>query len=141
MSNAGIGVPGPEDHYNNPPTVSFLPSVRSSSQSYSIPLLSIPLILITGLSLLFVEPDDNSCTNSKEGKRTGTWGEGHFGLPSRLCGRDQSRSSCRRQLGLGMAHLLLCPFLTFPTHSIIPPPFPRSLQWPNHFLIAIFFNT
>ena len=31
MSNDGIGVPGPKDHYSNPPTVSSLPSVRFSS--------------------------------------------------------------------------------------------------------------
>ena len=37
VSNSGIGVPGPEKHYSNPPTVSSLPSVGSSSQSYSTP--------------------------------------------------------------------------------------------------------
>ena len=48
----------------------------------------------------------------------------------------------------GMAHLLMCPFLTFPTRTIIIPPlFPGSLQRPTFslaffiFLIAIFFNT
>ena len=36
------------------------------------------------------------------------------------------------------------PPVSFPTHSIIPPPFPGSLQWPNliwllsYFLTAIF---
>ena len=31
VSNGGIGVPGPKDHYSNPPTVSSLSSVRFSS--------------------------------------------------------------------------------------------------------------
>ena len=31
VSYGGIGVSGPKDHYSNPPTVSSLPSVRSSS--------------------------------------------------------------------------------------------------------------
>ena len=29
MNNSEIGVPGPDDHYSNPPTISFLQSVRS----------------------------------------------------------------------------------------------------------------
>ena len=37
MSNGRIGVPGPEDHYGNPPTVPSLPSVTSRSRSYSPP--------------------------------------------------------------------------------------------------------
>ena len=37
VSNGGIGVPGSEDHYGNPPTVSSLPSVISSFRSYSTP--------------------------------------------------------------------------------------------------------
>ena len=31
VSYGGIGVSGPKDHYSNPPTVSSLPFVRSSS--------------------------------------------------------------------------------------------------------------
>ena len=37
VSNDGIGVLGPEDHYSNPPSVSSTPSVRSRSRSYSPP--------------------------------------------------------------------------------------------------------
>ena len=37
-----------------------------------------------------------------------------------------------------MAHLFLCPFLTFPTHSIIPPPFPGSHKGLGFF---IFFDS
>ena len=37
VSNGGIGVTGLEDHHSNPPTFSFLPSLRSSSRSYSTP--------------------------------------------------------------------------------------------------------
>ena len=31
VSISEIGVPGPEDHYSNPPSVSSIPSVRSRS--------------------------------------------------------------------------------------------------------------
>ena len=31
VSNGGIGVPGPEDHCSNPPSVSSLPSVKCHS--------------------------------------------------------------------------------------------------------------
>ena len=39
-----------------------------------------------------------------------------------------------------MTHLLLCSFLTFPTRSIIPPPFPGSLQGPTFSLALHFHN-
>ena len=38
-----------------------------------------------------------------------------------------------------MAHLLLCPFLTFPTLSIIPAPIPGSLQG-STFSLALYFD-
>ena len=66
LSDGGIRVPGPEDHYSNPPTMSFIPFVRSHSILFS-PLLSSLFILVAGLSLLFVEPHNNYCTYSKEG--------------------------------------------------------------------------
>ena len=65
-SDGGIRVPGPEDHYSNPPTMSFILFVRSHSVLFS-PLLSSLFILVAGLSLLFVEPHNNNCTYSKEG--------------------------------------------------------------------------
>ena len=66
VSDGGIRVPGPEDHYSNPPTMSFIPFVRSHSILFS-PLLSSLFILVAGLSLLFVKPHNSYCTNSKEG--------------------------------------------------------------------------
>ena len=65
VSGRGIRVPGPEDHYSNPPTMSFIPFVRSHSILFS-PLLSSLFILVAGLSLLFVEPHNNYCTYAKD---------------------------------------------------------------------------
>ena len=68
VSDGGIRVPGPEDHYSNPPTMSFIPFVRSHDHSILFsPLLSSLFILVAGLSLLFVELHYNYCTYSKEG--------------------------------------------------------------------------
>ena len=39
VSDGGIRVPGPEDQYSNPPTMSFIPFVRSHAILFS-PLLS-----------------------------------------------------------------------------------------------------
>ena len=66
VRDGGIRVPGPEDHYSNPPTMSFIPVVRSHSILFS-PLLSSLFTLVAGLSLLFVESHNNYCTYSKEG--------------------------------------------------------------------------
>ena len=66
VSDRGIRAPGPEDRYSNPPTMSFIPFVRSQSILFS-PLLSSLFILVAGLSLLFVEPHNNYCTYSKDG--------------------------------------------------------------------------
>ena len=67
VSDGGIRVPGPEDHYSNPPTMSVIPFVRSHSILFS-PLLSSLFILVVELSLLFIEPHNNytNCTYSKE---------------------------------------------------------------------------
>ena len=66
VSDGGIRVPGPKDHYSNPPTMSFIPFVRSHSILF-FPLLSSLFILVAGLSLFFVELHNNYCTYSKEG--------------------------------------------------------------------------
>ena len=66
VSDGGIRVPGPEDHYSNPPIMSFIPFVGSHLILFS-PLLSSLFIPVAGLSLLFVEPHNNYCTYSKEG--------------------------------------------------------------------------
>ena len=63
VSDHVIRVPGPEDHYSNPPTMSSIPFVRSHSILFA-PLLSSLFILVPGLSLLFVEPHNNYCTYS-----------------------------------------------------------------------------
>ena len=90
MSDGGIRVSVPEDHYSNPPTMSFIPFVRSHS-ILSSHLLSSLFILIAGLSLLFVESHYSYCTYTQRRGRGREHGvsdnRGHSSLPSRPCGR------------------------------------------------------
>ena len=67
VSDGGIRVPWPEDHESNPPTMSFIPFVRSHLILLFSTLRSSLFILVAGLSLLLVEPHNNYCTYSKEG--------------------------------------------------------------------------
>ena len=39
VSDGGMRVPGLEDHYSNPPTMSFIPFVRSYSILFSLELI------------------------------------------------------------------------------------------------------
>ena len=99
VSDGGIRVPEPEDHYSNSPTMPFIPFVRSHSILFS-PLLSSLFILVTGLSLIFVEPTTTTAPTQRRGrgrKHGVSHNRGHSTLPSRPRGRCPGRSSSQRQ--------------------------------------------
>ena len=93
MSDGGIRVPEPEDHYSNPPTMPFISILFS-------PLLSSLFILVAGLSLIFVEPTTTTAPTQRRGrgrKHGVSHNRGHSTLPSRPRGRGPGRSSSQRQ--------------------------------------------
>ena len=85
VNDHGIRVPGPEDHYSNPPTMSFVPFVRSHSILFSS-LPSSLFILVAVLSLLFVEPHKTTAPTQRMGRGWDhgvSHNRGHSTLPNR----------------------------------------------------------
>ena len=118
VSNGGIGIPGPEDHYSNPPTVSFYHLFHFT------PLLSLLLALIAGFPFSSLSITTTTVPTQRRG-RGWEYGvshnRGHSTLPNRPRGRGPGRSSSGRQRD-GMLPIVSfpnipCSFNNFPSLS------------------------